>query len=375
MREPTRRQIQALSFVALLSPATRLLPGAAARYASHAGWLCPLLAAPLCALIALPVSAALRSKGPGEGLGEVILRALPRLGRALLALYALWLALYAGFAVRSAASRFIYTIYTGASPRPFVAVGLGVGLLGALGGVRRLARAAELFRPLLILALLPIVGVGLAQLDWRELLPVSPADAPGLALGALDALGTVGFALVNVPLLECGEPIERRARAMAAWSARECLLLGAICACVLGRFGPELSAALTSPFFALVRNTSLFGVAERIEALVTALWVLSDFVLAAFSLMAASRLARLALKARSRPGLPRFLQPRALTSLAAAALALACALAVAPDSRTLRFVSDCVVVYVNLAMLALMLAAAAFAARKRVRPAGSGGVV
>ena len=46
MREPTRRQLQALGFVALLSPATRLLPGMAARRASHAGWLCPILALP-----------------------------------------------------------------------------------------------------------------------------------------------------------------------------------------------------------------------------------------------------------------------------------------------------------------------------------------
>ena len=38
MREPTRRQVQALSFVMLLSPATRLLPGAAARAAGAGGW-------------------------------------------------------------------------------------------------------------------------------------------------------------------------------------------------------------------------------------------------------------------------------------------------------------------------------------------------
>ena len=44
MREPTRRQLLAMSFIILLSPATRLLPGAAARAAGHAGWLCPLVA-------------------------------------------------------------------------------------------------------------------------------------------------------------------------------------------------------------------------------------------------------------------------------------------------------------------------------------------
>ena len=132
MREPTRRQLLAMSFIILLSPATRLLPGAAARAAGHAGWLCPLVAAPFCALVALLVSRALKDKAPGEGLGEVIMCALPHLGRAVLLVYGLWLALYAGFALRSGAARFIYTIYTGASPWVFVGIGLAMGLAAAL---------------------------------------------------------------------------------------------------------------------------------------------------------------------------------------------------------------------------------------------------
>ncbi len=357
MREPTLRQLQALGFVALISPATRLLPGAAARDAGHAGALSPLLALPLCLLAAFAVSAAMDKSGPGQGLGEVVAARFPRLGRAFLGLYALWLALYAGFAVRSGASRFIYTIYTGASPWTFVAVGLALGLLAALGGAVRLARAAELFRPLLILALLPIVGVGLAQLDWRELLPVPAPGAAALALSALPTAGTLCFALFNLPILESGERIGRRWRRMSAWCARMCVFFAAITAAVLGRFGPELSGALTYPFFALVRNTGLFNVAERIEALITALWVLSDFALTALSLMAAARLARLALGIPARRG--------AAVTLACAAAALGCALAAAPDSQALRFVSDILVVRANGAMCAAMLLFAALSALKK----------
>ena len=302
MKEPTRRQITAMCFLILLSPATRLIPGAAASAAGHAGWLCPIAAAPLCALVAVFISRVMKNKGCGEGLGEVILRAFPRFGRCVLLIYGLWLALYAGFALRSGASRFIYTIYTGSSPWPFVAVGLAVGLVAALGSVKRLARSAELFRALLLLAIVPIIGFGLAQLDWDELLPVSYLDAPGVSLGALEVL-----------------------------------------------------AALTYPFFALVRNTGLFGVAERIEALVTGLWVLSDFVLCAFALMSSSLALRLSLGLRERPGAVKALSPRALTTAACACAALACALVIAPDSRSMRIISDAVVVYVNLAMIFVLM--------------------
>lgn len=364
MREPTRRQLQAIGFVALLSPATRLLPGMAARRASHAGWLCPILALPLCALVSAVISRALRYKSPGEGLGEVLLRRSPVLGRAALGVSALYLALYAGFAVRSAASRFIYTVYTGSTPWIFVAAGLGAGLLAALGSVKRLARTAELFRPLLLLALLPVLGAAIARLDWGELLPIGVRDIPGMALGALECAGTTGFALTFVPLFETGDAVERRALAMTSWSARMALFHTALIASVLGRFGPELSGEFTYPFFALVRNTGLFGVAERVEAPVTALWVLSDFVLCGLALTGSARLARLALGIKSAPGRPWPLRPRVLTTLAAAAAALACALAAAPDARVLRIVSEKAVVWANLAVIALMLAAALSAGRR-----------
>lgn len=354
MVEPTRRQLQALSFIILMSPATRLIPGASARAAGHAGWLCPIVAAPLCVLVVLTVSRALKNKAVGEGLGEVVMRAFPRFGRAVLLLYGLWLSLYAGFSLRSGASRFIYTIYTGSSPWPFVAVGLAAGVLAALGSVKRLARSAEIFRTLLLLAIVPILGFGLAQLDWSELLPVSVLDTQGVLLGGIEVLGTVSFVLINVPFLETGSPVERRSRSMSAWSVRECLFLTAVVAAVIGRFGPELSGSLTYPFFALVRNTGLLGVSQRIEALVTTLWVLSDFVLCAFALMSASGLIRLSLGIKSRAGKAR-ISPRALVTLACAAAALACAVTIAPNSRELRILSDEIIVYVNLIMLFAVL--------------------
>lgn len=368
MKEPTRRQIFAMSFAALLSPATRLIPGAAARAAGHAAWLCPIAAAPFVALVAALVSKALSGKTEGEGLGETILRRSPRFGRLVLFVYGLWLALYAGFSVRSAASRFIYTVYTGASPWPFVAVGLGMGLLAALGSERRLARSCEFFRVLLLVAIVPILALGMAQADWSELLPVSYLDVPGVLTGGIETLGTICFVLVNVPFLETGSPIEKRTRGAVFWSLRICLFLAVLVASVLGRFGPELSGTLTYPFFALVRNTGLFGVAARIEAPVTALWVLSDFVLCAISLMAGTHAIASALSLKDRPERPKYLQPRALVTTACAILALVCALTIAPDSRVMRIVSDEYVVLANIAAIfALLLPALAVTARRAAR--------
>lgn len=105
----------------------------------------------------------------------------------------------------------------------------------------------------------------------------------------------------------------------------------------------------------LVRNTSVFGVTERIEALVTALWVLSDFVLFAFALSAGSGCLRLAFGL----GLDAVSEKRALFDLrggrwliwlCAAASGVTAAL-IAPDSAALKLVSDVIAPGVNLLML------------------------
>ena len=355
----TPRQAGAVCFVALLPPATRLLPGLCAQTAGRAGWLCPLAALPALLLVAWLMRRLCAGAGPGEDLGCLILRGLGRgPGATLLFVYGLWLVFYAGFSLRSSASRFIYTIYPGAPPWPFVIAGLVMGLFAVLAPVKALARASELFRWLLLLALAPILLLGLADVDFGSLLPVYPSDALPVLEGALSALGTGAFLLVNIGFLERGPGELRRGR----FCLGAALLMALLVAVTVGRFGHELTGRLTYPFFALVRNTSVFGVTERIEALVTALWVLSDFVLFAFALSAGSGCLRLAFGL----GLDAVSEKRALFDLRGgrwliwlcAALAGLTAALIAPDSASLKLFSELVAPGLNLlAIFGLILPA------------------
>ena len=104
----TARQTGAVCFVALLPPATRLLPGLCAQVAGRAAWLCPLAALPFLLLTALLIRKLSANAAPDENLGSLIMRGLGRrAGAVVLVLYALWLVFYAGFSLRSSASRFI----------------------------------------------------------------------------------------------------------------------------------------------------------------------------------------------------------------------------------------------------------------------------
>lgn len=334
----TARQASAICFVALLPPTTRLLPGLCSELAGRAAWLCPIAALPFLLLTALLLRRLTENAAQDESLGGLICRGLgPRAGGAALLLYALWLAFYAGFSLRSSASRFIYTIYPGAPPWPFIAAGAVMGLIAAFSRLKALARASELFRYLLILALAPILLLGLFEMRVQDLLPVYASDALPVLEGALPALGTGAFLIVNVGFLDRGPGRFRRGR----FSVFSCLLMSLIVAVTVGRFGAQLAGEFTYPFFALVRNTGLFGVTARIEALVTALWVLSDFVLFAFALGSASSCLGLAFSSRdaSWPVWP------------CAAAAVLTAVFIAPDSASLKLVSELIAPGLNLIML------------------------
>ena len=334
----TALQAAAICFVSLLPPATRLLPGLCAGLSGRAAWLCPLAALPLLLLTAWLFGRLCSRAAGDENLAGLIRRGLgPRAGGLVLILYALWLAFYAGFSLRSSASRFIYTIYPGAPPWPFIASGLVMGLIAALSRTRALARASELFRWLLLLALVPILLLGILEMDIKSLGRVYLSDVPGVLEGSLPALGTGAFLIVNIGFLDRGVGCFRRGR----FCAFACLLMALIVAVTVGRFGAELTGQLTYPFFALVRNTSVFGVTERIEALVTALWVFSDFVLFTFSLSAAAGCLALALGAAG----------GRWTIWLCTALAAVTAVFIAPDSTSLKLVSELIAPGLNLIML------------------------
>lgn len=356
-RALTRRQYFALCALVMLSPALRLLPQANTELAGSASWLCGLAAFPPLLLLALLLGAMLRRRREGEGMGDLMLRALgPVAGKIVLALYALWFLLYAAFLLRSSAERFIATVYPYSRPWAFVAVLLLISLLAALGGPKALFRAAEIFSPLMTLTLVFVLLFALPELNWENLLPVSARDVLPVLRGALPIVN-IGAGLLVYPTFFEGMVPQQSGRNMAAakWLVRLCALSTLLSAVVIGSFGAELTQKLSHPFFTLLRNLSIFHAVERFEALVVGLWVLPDFVLVSLMLTLASGGLRTAVgKPPQRDDgsrLPDLKNRRALIWLCALA-ALAGGLLLAPDSFQLTFWSKQLIPWGTLALTA-----------------------
>ena len=70
---------------------------------------------------------------------------------------------------------------------------------------------------------------------------------------------------------------------------------------VLGVFGPELSQRLQVPFFTLAKEVSVTGAMERLESIISAMWMMTDTALMGVLAFSAEHALRQAAGAAKRP--------------------------------------------------------------------------
>ena len=341
----TRRQMSALLFLTLLSPLIRVLPRHIAPAAGGMSWLSPVLALPAALLGLWLLNRVLSRRREGEGLGELLLRGLgPRVGRGALVLGAGWMLFYAGFLLSSGAERLVSTVYPNSYPWPFLLLMLGLSLPAVFGGLQPLARSAVVFRPVL-LGLLVLVLVLLAPEAEGALLRPSLRGLPGAAAGVPAVLNVLGVG-VSLAFLAGHVPREEGFCRRYLGLVLTVLALAVLfCGVTVGIFGPTLTEKITLPFFVLLRDLSVLHVAERLEALVLAIWMISDFMpiaalqLCAFHCLHLALLGRAPAPRTSERGVRLWRDGRYLVWLGAAAV-LIVALSIAPDSFTLQHWAD-----------------------------------
>ena len=348
-----------MCFVASLAPVTRLLPKAAAQLAGSASWLAPLCALPPLLLFLLILTSLMKMRREGEGLGEVIMRRSGRTAGAIgLALIGSFTLFSAGFILRTGAHRLISTIYPDAGPLFFMAAMLIIGTVAALGPVKALPRASRVFAPVLLSVIVLALIFSLGSVDVRNLLPIKTQSAGKVFISGLAVVEIYGAVLYCAAFLEDQSPLQgRRFASYAGWLALICLLLCAFCAVIIGCYGARLTSRTLHPFFSMIRDVTLTKTVERIEALVTTLWVLSDFVIFTLLLCTASHIFRLIFGFRPEKGDVRALDMsngRIIIPLCAA-LSGTAALLMPASEHVMRSISQIIVPGASLTILFVIL--------------------
>ena len=287
------RQYLSLMLFGCLAPMLRRMPRALAQTAGFGAWLSILICILPAALLLALHRMLLRTAGNGRGMCEILRDALGRrVGSIFIALYAAWMLFLAGYVLRGGAERFITTIYPNNDPLVFMVVTLLACLFAAMGSLKAIARTAMVFRPWLLGALVLVFAFSLPDAKLAGLWQPAPGSGDGIARGCLAALEPLCFPVcVAFARDMCREELPRRR--WVPWFAAVFVAEELLYVCVIGLFGPELTARLANPFLSMVRGVSLFGAIERVEAVVVTLWVFSDFVFFSLLIFMASRSLRL----------------------------------------------------------------------------------
>ena len=275
----SRRQLNSVGLCAILSPAIRTLPALAVPFADEHAWISALIAAPL--LAGFYVLMARLAKKAGAPLAGSAARRLGAAGKALLIVEAAWLVFYAAFIMRTAANRFISTIFPESTPLSYIPAMGAFALMTGLGRFRVLGRLSEIAKPMLIGVMLLTLLLALPEVSLMTFSRPVAGDWAGILLGVLPFLGA-GSVAVYASLCS------RDGSGLGAGGAALCSgLLSLLCFTSVGCFGPVLTREINNPYFVMIRNLRMFDAIERVEALVIAIWFFADFVLVALLMHAA----------------------------------------------------------------------------------------
>lgn len=264
-------------FTALLSPAVRALPGWTASTAGEGAWLTGILAFPAFLLLGWMLFALVRE---GGGLADALQRGFGTwLGKGVIIVYMVWALFLLCLEGRLYAGRMLSAGYRSGSPGVFLLVLLALVLWMGRRKLAAFARTTEICYLVLALTLGLVLLFSILDITPEHVLPVWFSDLPGAAAAALVPVGVLSCGVFGGFL--AGKVTRRGddARRGFRWLAAGCVILALLQFGVLSQLGAELCTRMDVPFFEVARGVGIDGAFQRVESIVVALWVLSDFAL------------------------------------------------------------------------------------------------
>ncbi|QIA26146.1 endospore germination permease [Thermaerobacter sp. PB12/4term] len=275
--EPQTEQVSPWQLFVLLfftiSPTTVLaLPALTGQYAGHDAWLSVALGT-LAGVAVVQLHLALAQRFPGRGWTDIHRLVLGRwLGAVVNLLTWGWVLLTAAVIAREFGEFVVATVLPLTPLVVIQGTALALAMWAARDGLEVLARVAELLLPVIAASFVFLLVLLLPNIDGRAILPLLESGWGNLLRGAVPPLAWLGetvLSLVVLPSLAHWDGARRAGSAavLVVGTLLTLLTLGTIL--VLG----DTAALFTFPLFAATRTVSIADFIERLEPVLTAVWV------------------------------------------------------------------------------------------------------
>lgn len=275
-------QLAGLVFLSLLTMGTDTLPSLLSD-AGSAAWLCPLAAGGVvCLATGLMVRRPLAGRKVLPGISH------PVGSRVLAAVLLLWTMFVTAVQADRVGRRLAEDLRGSALLLSAAMILLAAWI--ASGGLAALTRAGQIFTMATGLTFFIILMFGLPGLRWDWILLWTGAEPRNIPFGLLEVMGELSIGLYALLFLEDLEPKSERSRRGLGQVALLPPLLSVGCLLVLGRLGPGLAGEIGRPFLQMVSGLGFQGAFQRLEELVSALWLPGDLTLLALLLLSQKRL-------------------------------------------------------------------------------------
>lgn len=357
-RKISANEIAVLVFCGLMAPMFRAVPGGTAAVAGTGAWVSPLLALPVFLLVVGLLISVFRRLPEQSGLPELYGLAFGTgAGRVAAAFTGLWAMLNGVAALRYYGESVVASVYPNTSIWIFL-LGVMVVVWKACDlGMEAICRMARIYLIIIGVTLALVVLLGMREVRAYNLWPFWEKGWSGLLQSAVPVLALQGPMLLI--LLRRGESAHDMTggRTISVWITASCITMTLVRVVIIGMFGWQTATRLQIPLFSAAKEIFLLDIFERIEALVVAVWVLSDIVWIA-ALMSTSA------EYLSKSVYP-FQKRLLITALAVTTIALADISSA--NAYQLRLFLLYVMQYVNLAVCYALPLAAALVAQLRRR--------
>lgn len=275
------KQAVVLLLAMTYSPSLRFIPLTSIKYAKQAAWLSPLISSLILLLLVFVIDRIYKKyKDKEVSLMDIIYNVFGKIGgKVTVFLFLIYTSINLAYYARIYCERFASNIFINVDIKVFLITMLIFIAVVLRHGLVVIARMGEIIFAVLLCLFITITILGIPNIVFYRLTPISTDDILPIVKGSMGSTGIyTSFTLIFLfsDKISNISAIKKTGIQLTTFYT---MVIPVLVAGILGTLGYSTVQRSLDPFLISVKLISLFDTIERIESVVVAIWVFSDFVL------------------------------------------------------------------------------------------------